>query len=171
MFVWTRRIQWLQTRRKDFNENPKNLGSKYKNCKKNKYFRKKVCLKSLLSQCMPCWSLRRSFSRSLREWYKNYFSYAKFSIYFSSIHFYRYEEYSDYKLAEKFSTKVRKNCAQVTKLVKKNIYFKKTVCIKILLHRWMQCWPPRRSFPHSLREWYKNYFSSAKFIFFLNTFL
>ena len=46
------------------------------------------------------------------------------------------------------------------------------VCIKILLSRWMQSWPPRRSVLSSLQEWYKTYTFIRKihFLFFLHTF-
>ena len=63
-----------------------------------------------------------------------------------------HEESSDHNLTEEFLTEGRKTLAQCTKTLK-NHKVQKMIWIKILLTRWMQCWPPLRNYPRSLREW------------------
>ena len=43
------------------------------------------------------------------------------------------------------------------------------ICIKILLFRWMQCWPPYGNFPSSLREVYKIYTFFEESIFYFSS--
>ena len=141
--------------------------------KKLIYFKKTVCIKILLSRWMQSWLHRRSFPRSLREWYEVFTFFEEPSFCFFSICSFGNDECSDYNLAEEFSRKSWKFFAQSTKLVKKNVYFKKTVCINILLSQWRQCWPPRGNFPCSFREGYKNctFFRKIHFLFFLKRIL
>ena len=70
MFLWTRRMQWLQSRRRVSNEKLKMFRSKYKIGKKNVFFKKTVCIEILLSQWMQCWPPRRNFPCSFREGWK-----------------------------------------------------------------------------------------------------
>ena len=83
-----------------------------------------ACMKFLLSHCMPCWLPRRSFPRSLREWYK-FLTFFEESSFFFSLFSFGHDECSDYNLAEEFSTKNWKIFAQCTQLVKKTYFLKK----------------------------------------------
>ena len=114
----------------------------------------------------------RYFPCSLREGYKIYTFFEKTIFHFSSICSYGHEACSDYNLADEVPTKGRQKWfAQGEKTVKKHIFSKKMICIKILLSRSKQCWPPRQSSLRCLREWYKICTSLTKFIFFLSRFL
>ena len=59
----------------------------------------------------------------------------------------------------------RKSFRSIYKKFENNIKLKKVIGINFLLSRWMQCWPPRRSFPPSLQEWYNTYFVFRKILF------
>ena len=54
--------------------------------------------------------------------------------------------------AKSFRQKAEIVSLNLQKRLKKHI-IQKIICLKIPLSRWMQCWPPRRNFPRSLREW------------------
>ena len=127
-----------------------------------------ACMKFLLSHCMPCWPPRRSFPRSLRECYKILTFFEESSFFFLIIFLWTRRMQWLQPRRRVFNEEL-KIFRSKYKIGKKNIYFKKTVGIKILLSRWMQSWLHRRSFPRSLREWYKNFFSSAKFIFYCSS--
>ena len=71
-FLWTRRMRWLQTRWRIVDKRPKMFHSKYKNGKKTYILKKMICIKIPLSLWMQCWSPRRRFPCSLREWHKTY---------------------------------------------------------------------------------------------------
>ena len=116
---------------------------------------------------MQCWSYRRRFPCSLREWLKNFTFFGKSRFYFSSIRSDGHKECSDYNLAEVFSTKGRKCFPEFKKKQEKTKNIKKLISIKFLLSLWMQCWSPRRWFPCSLQEWYKTYtfFEKSFFVF------
>ena len=114
----------------------------------------------------------RYFPCSLREGYKIYTFFEKTIFYFSSICSYGHEACSDYNLADEVPTKGRQKWfAQGEKTVKKHIFSKKMICIKILLFRSKQCWPPRQSSPRSVRECYKIFTSFEKLFLFRNRFL
>ena len=172
-FLWTRRMQWLQRRRRVFNKWRKMFRSRWRNVKKTYILKKMICIKIPLSLWMQCWSPRRRFPCSLREWHKTFPFFGKSSFYFFSIRSDGHEECSDYNLANVFSTKGRKCFPEFQKKQKKTKNIKKLISIKFLLSRWMHCWPPRRSFPPSLQEWYKTYtfFEKSFFVFSLITFL
>ena len=128
-----------------------------------------ICIKIPLSLWMQCWSPRRRFPCSLREWLKKFSFFGKSSFYFSSIRSDGHKECSDYNLAEVFSTKGRKCFPEFKKKQKKTKNIKKLISIKFLLSRWMHCWPPRRSFPPSLQEWNKTYTFFEKFFFWFSS--
>ena len=126
-----------------------------------------ICIKIPLSLWMQCWSPRRRFPCSLREWHKTFTFFGKSSFCFSSIRSDGHEECSDYNLAEVFSTKGRKCFPECEKKQKKTKNIKKLISIKFLLSRWMQCWPHIRSFLPSLLDWYNTYtfFENSFFVF------
>ena len=115
---------------------------------------------------MQCWPPRWNFPRSLRGRFINYNFFEKSIFSFSLICSSGHEVFSDYNIAGEFSTKCRK-CFVQCKKNGKNVKHKKLICMKFLLSRWMQCWPPRRIFSLNLREWYKNYTFSCKIRFFV----
>ena len=141
--------------------------SRWKKVKKTNILEKMICIKIPLSLWMQCWSPRRRFPCSLREWHKTFTFFEKSSFYFSLIRSDGHEECSDYNLANVFSTKGRKCFPECNKNQKKTKNLKKLISIKFLLSRWMQCWPPRRNFPCSLQEWWKTYtfFEKTNFCF------
>ena len=81
-FLWTRRIQWLQRRRRVFNKWRKTFCSRWRNVKKTYILKKMICIMIPLSLWMQCWSPRRRFSCSLREWHKNFTFFGKSSFLF-----------------------------------------------------------------------------------------
>ena len=126
-----------------------------------------------LSLWMQCWSPRRRFPCSLREWLKNFTFFGISSFYFSSIRSDGHKECSDYNLANVFSTKGRKCFPEFKKKQKKTKNIKKTDQHKvpIVSVNAVLTTPPKFSLqsPRTIKNLY--FFRNIHFLFFLITFL
>ena len=131
-----------------------------------------VCIKILLSRWMQSWPPAETFLAVSGK-------YIKF-ILFSKSPFSIFPQYVPLDMRNSVITTSLKRFDEspetlrsMYKKIKKIMKFKEMICLKILWSRWMQSWPPRRSFPRSLKEWYKTYtfFEKSFFVFSLITFL
>ena len=125
-----------------------------------------VCIKILLSRWMQSWPPAETFLAVSGK-------YIKF-ILFSKSPFSIFPQYVPLDMRNSVITTSLKRFDEspetlrsMYKKVKKIMKFKEMICLKILWSRWMQSWPPRRSFPRSLKEWYKTYtfFEKSFFVF------
>ena len=125
----------ITTSPENFQKWRKIFRSRRKNVKETYILKKMICIKIPLSLWMQCWSPRRGFPCSLREWHKTFTFFGKSSFCFSSIRSDGHEECSDYNLAEVFSTKGRKCFPESKKQQKKTKNIKKLISMKFLLSR------------------------------------